>query len=781
MSLSNITKKIVKKKFGIFVVYLLIFLPTNSLSAPFIIEFQGIRNFDEDLYIDRNFYAEIKNFPFKRVFGEKYGFCIAPYETCPCESKICPRDFRVQPENFTHPARAVLPFSLISETIKRYAKIVRVKLPPEILPEMLPEIYELVKQNPPYELSFDLEIKSVDVRTSYENEFVGTCWEKFKHTLTVEFRLDIDMWLGRTYSLKNVRFKAPATLNIGAWTPDIISPPGEIDMKRGTIYLTFGTCYTELFPEFSIQTQALFNFTNYKDFEERLGKLISFVLYKYLGEIDFTPVVFPILHFFIVDIKKTYPGVLTLYHPSLGEITEQSIILEFDSKPAGGSPNPPEFSVVSVPYRFLPSYFVEIEVKAPEDTMFITYRLDNGAWSGWIDELQQSGNQKIFPIRVSNLPQGRHVIDIIAQSIFGTINEEAKRVEFFVDRTPPIYEVYIPKFSNKLYLRIKAEDNSGEKIISVVKVKDSAGNTIFEKTDKFKEEIEFEEDGLPEGNYRVFVALSDLAGNWTEENLFDILIDKTPPMIRPIYVPEKYTRYDRAKIVVEFEDNFFSEGEVEYFIEEVVSERRISCFSEWGRIGRTNVRKPIGEVDISGLENEKKYHICFRAKDPAGNFGETFESFFTVDISPPEIQIVSFPPRVTIETSVKILATAKDNMTMPDKLKFFWSFKNTEKVFPFKFGNSLLLSLRDLEDGRYKVSIYAMDEAGNTSKYEELEFIVDTSLRVLGGGEGIKVGCSAYHSYVFIYYFLVFIFVLLRKMKIRIPPPMRRENRGTKE
>jgi hypothetical protein len=710
------------------------FLYQKTYGGLFILELQGI---NEDLnqpsirgkYRNLNYYSEIVVTSTQEsvFFDGKYSFLGTYCIFGPCSSYI------FHNRSFSSNARTIISFSALKEAIGYYGgNMKNLEIPTYIITEFFPEAITALGDKIKEKAVVDVLMQGVSIiKESGTDE---KC--KFNYIAKADITLLIGIWMGKTFYTQ-VNFQIPITIDILSWLPPVRAPGGEGALHTGTLVLNFGVCDTYIGHDIFSSDMLQYSKVSQEKFFERIKKITSYIIYKYLGRIDYQPLTFPILQDFSVYISKSY--FITLI--TTGD-KEEAIALEFSEK--GGDVRESQLQVIQSPYKIINADKVKIRIRGSSNTRMISYRLDGGAWSMWISPTGNQGDQPEFEFQVANLLQDSHRIEIIGLTYTGNINEAPQVIDFFVDRSPPEGEIFVKKYAKNLNIKSQAKDNSGDEIFLKIKVKGEA-RQIYEAERKFKDKIDFQEDKFDEGKYKVSVWLEDKAGNTTEIKETEIIIDKTPPQVRPTFLPPEKTKYESLKIVVSMKDNIFSYGELIYFIEEIVVRGRKTCFSQWGNTYSLEIKEPFGEVEIKGVENEKRYHLCFKVIDPAENESEIFETEFIVDITPPQLQILEFPQRITFEKNGKLIISTSDNITPAEKIKIFWDFNPKDAIkSAILQGNTLTIFYENARDGRYRFIAYAIDEAGNQSQTIDAEFIIDTTLLKLGGGGGKVLKCSSF-------------------------------------
>jgi hypothetical protein len=731
-----------------------IFLYQKTYGGLFILELQGI---NADLnqpsirgkYRNLNYYSEIvvRSIQESVFFDGKYSFLGIYCIFGSCSSYI------FHNHSFSSNARAIISFNALKEAIEYYGgKMKNLEIPTYIITEFFPEAITALGDEIKDKAVVDVLMQGVSIiKESGTDE---KC--KFNYIAKANITLLIGIWMGKTFYTQ-VNFQIPITIDILSWTPPVRAPGGERSLHTGTLVLNFGVCDTYIEHKISSSDMLQYSKVSQEKFFERIKKITSYIIYRYLGRIDYQPLTFLILQDFSVYISKSY---FTTLITTSGK--EDAIALEFSEKE--GDIRESQLQIIQSPYKIINADKIRIRLRSSNNTKAISYRLDGGVWSMWISPTGNQGDQPEFEFQVANLLQDSHRIEIIGLTYTGNINETPQVIDFFVDRSPPEGEIFVKKYAKNLNIKSQAKDNSGDEIFLKIKVKGKS-RQIYEAERKFKGKIDFQEDKFDEGKYKVSVWLEDKAGNTTAIKETEIIIDKTPPQVRPTFLPPEKTKYENLKIVVSMKDNIFSYGKLIYFIEEIIVRGRKTCFSQWGNTYSLEIKEPFGEVEIKGVENEKRYHICFKVIDPAENESEIFETEFIVDITPPQLKILEFPQRITFEKNGKLIISTSDNITPAEKITIFWDFNPKDAIKSvIRQGNTLTIFYENAKDGNYRFIAYAIDEAGNQSQTIDAEFLIDTTLLKLGGGGGKVLKCSSFdirYPLIFVALYTFFIRIIL--------------------
>lgn len=738
----------------IWVIFILLVTTERAYPASFIMQFQGIEDFRAENFFQMSYYNEIRSFLVYSVEKSYYNFCVEPESTCIFGYAD------ISPAEFTHPVRVVLPFTLIREALLRYSSKIKKEFSSSSFYEVVPEFKEGVRDIPD-KIIFDATLKDLRIRRGIivKDYPDGTsCFQKFPHHIVADISLEVSASVGGGKDVfVDVYFSIPITVDAIIWVPDVRRIYGERELKRSTLYVVFGRCGYRIYPDFYFENlfsprrvideikRKKENIQGKIDFDRRFGVILSYVIEAFLAELDFRPIVFPIITLALADIKRSY---------IVSVDGEEGLAFEFADRGVIGLSTSPSLYIIKSPNKAVSSDFTEIKIEGDSETNDLSFSINGGVWSEWI----KKDDEGLFSFIVTDLIQGANTVSVVGRNIFGNINEKPYLISFIVDRTPPFLEVYVPPYSNKIKAEILAYDELVGGDVNVELIVKKNGREVMRKNYSFSGKISISEDVEESGDYVLIFQAKDLCGNSSDSVFRRIMVDKKPPKARVVRVPPSKINVDSIDLLIEIDDDLFPYGVIHYFIEEVVSERRKTCFSVWGTSRSLEVWEPYGYIKLSGFENEKRYHVCIFAKDPAGNSGDVTEFEFFVDRISPKVVINSFPPRITYESQNYVELSAEDNVSEAHSLQIFFDFSSPFFVSRvIRFGGNMKIFFDNLPDGRYKFSAYAIDEAGNASNFEEREFIVDTTLKRIGGGGGIRLGCQSFDiSWIIFFLFLPF-------------------------
>ncbi|MHA2609775.1 MAG: Ig-like domain-containing protein [bacterium JZ-2024 1] len=353
---------------------------------------------------------------------------------------------------------------------------------------------------------------------------------------------------------------------------------------------------------------------------------------------------------------------------------------------------PPETQIVSAPGRYTnqtsltftyssePSATFECRL-TPLETAFST--------------CPSSGKQ------YSSVPEGNYAFEVRAKDAAGNLDSSPASTLVTVDTTPPtISNLQGPPpltNSNQANFSWTNQDNLSpilSALCQLVNVDPDFRNCSSLTSDALT--------NVPEGPNTWHVTIRDEAGNESVLTEYSWTTDYTAPGATILTKPPRYTNQTQASFTYQ-SDNGTATFECQL-------EPLEGNFSSCPATGKT----------YSGL-TEGNYTFRVRARDPAGNVGQPDSYDFTVDTTPPVVQMDSrTPPGDFInQTTVTITFSGSDNLS------------------PFRFQCHLVgrdPSFRDctspdvlsgLTEGSWTWHLRGVDEAGNQSPPIEETWTVD--------------------------------------------------------
>lgn len=303
-------------------------------------------------------------------------------------------------------------------------------------------------------------------------------------------------------------------------------------------------------------------------------------------------------------------------------------------------------------------------------------------------------------------------------------------------------------------IRIEDEKISG-KVISVtnsekVKVIFFYGDFLKEFKLSFNESfdnIEWKELGQErsetvelskgEGLYNIFIKFRDIFCRETPVYTAKVFLDKTPPVLKNIYLPETnndFINSPNIKVNLSVSDNYSDYNSL-FMRKIVVDENEISglnidsTFFENRKISYENYKGEFVEP-IAGKSGKKVLLLQF--KDEAGNESEVIIKEFYFDNVIPEIDITvdgakSINGTDTVNSNfinIKIKNIAPNKVAEIEKVKVFFATENEPQNWDiFREMYPVVLPLRN---GVIDIKVKAMDRAGNLSNLFTKKIAVDT-------------------------------------------------------
>jgi hypothetical protein len=260
-------------------------------------------------------------------------------------------------------------------------------------------------------------------------------------------------------------------------------------------------------------------------------------------------------------------------------------------------------------------------------------------------------------------------------------------VHFTVDTTPPNIVVLSPKNRTYTTTSVFLNFTVDEAVSWVAYSLDGEANvTIGGNTTLFD---------LSEGSHLLVVFANDTVGNMGNSSMVYFTIDAVSPNI-VILSPEN-TTYTATSVSLTL------------VIDEVTS------WIGYSLNGQANVTIS-GSTTLTGLP-EGSNTILVYANDTVGNIGYSDTVYFTVDITPPAVSVVSPENRTYPSSEVPL------NFTIDDS--FSWvGYSLDGQTNVTIAGNTTLTGVLD---GPHHIIVYANDTVGNMGASNTVYFTVDTT------------------------------------------------------
>ncbi|MFP4608333.1 MAG: Ig-like domain-containing protein, partial [Candidatus Aenigmatarchaeota archaeon] len=342
----------------------------------------------------------------------------------------------------------------------------------------------------------------------------------------------------------------------------------------------------------------------------------------------------------------------------------------------------PEVDIVAPPQdETLSERDVTVEWEGNDTTTGIDlYEVRIDGWE-WIDV----GTDTEY--NLSDLEDGEHTVEVRAWDLVG--NYDSDIVDFYVDASSPEIEVTSPDESEHFASDSVTVEWGGIDETSGIDYYDvqidngnwvnvgSATNHTF--------------SNLTDGEHLVKVRAWDNAGN-NNTGTVNFTVDTTSPELN-IIAPQQNEIFSESNVTMEWEGNDSTTGVGLYEI-------RIDS-DDWINMGTDT------EYTFTGLQ-DGEHTVELRASDEVGNH-ETMSVDFTVDTTPPEIEIISPGDGETLnETEVTIEWSGEDGGTSIDHYKVRIDDGSWNEV-----GSDTSYTFSELEEGEHTVEVQAVDGAGN--------------------------------------------------------------------
>lgn len=326
---------------------------------------------------------------------------------------------------------------------------------------------------------------------------------------------------------------------------------------------------------------------------------------------------------------------------------------------------------------------------AGENVTAYKFRVNGSEWSE-----PTSINNKII---LSNLNEGNYRLDVCGITSAGKVQPEndSTYIEWKVDKTPP---------SAKLETKPDALVNTSNNSFKV------SGTDVFRFQYRIDNEnwsgwtevdSSFTIEDVTEGIHTLSIKSIDLAGNeQLIENIYTWKVDLTSPKVKILSNPDSITNINNAVFSISDED---------------VIEYRIKIDDENYSVNYSSNES----VSFNNLE-EGEHTVFLVGKDAAGNWqnisdATTFK--WTVDMTPPTIELVNAPDPITANTSEEISVVSSDGIYY--NYEFNGSVVNNNIL-----SKNILLDSIPNESNSLKVVVH--DAAGNISEEVIKIWTVDT-------------------------------------------------------
>ncbi|WP_413291151.1 fibronectin type III domain-containing protein [Bdellovibrio sp. HCB337] len=298
------------------------------------------------------------------------------------------------------------------------------------------------------------------------------------------------------------------------------------------------------------------------------------------------------------------------------------------------------------------------------------------------------------PMTYSGLAEGVHLFSVNATDSLGNVGKAPATFRWTVDATAPTAS----------FIDISPIDSVGQS---------TDKNFVFSADETSTFECSFDNgayaacasplamSGLSEGSHLLKVRAIDAAQNQGLEISYSWIIDRTAPEIALGVVSPAAGLTNAKNISVEF----------------ALSETAESFCSFDGAQAEA-CQSPFVAKDL----NEGEHTLVISAADAAGNLSAPKELTWSIDLTAPVVSFGDILPSAASNINVDHLEMA---INAPQGASLFASVNGGAAS---AFQNPL--SLQGLAEGSYSVSVYGVDEAGNSSPAVTHQFIVDQTAPV---------------------------------------------------
>ena len=382
---------------------------------------------------------------------------------------------------------------------------------------------------------------------------------------------------------------------------------------------------------------------------------------------------------------------------------------------------------------------------------------------GFIQEIFQAVQTVIIPESIFitgkdndglTLPDGSYEIEIDAVDILGN-SSSLTGSTLLSDTEPPNIEitalsseekVFSPNGDgNKDFLRINQTGSSED--LWNMEVYDSAGKLVWNENLENASPLQFDWNGhnnngerLPDGVYRYQISSRDRSGNRGIAEVTNIIINSVVSPVRIDLADSHFSpNGDGIKDTIGFLPRIESRTGIKQWKIEILDDRERPI----GELKDTG--PPAAQLAFDGLIpssgqtlSEGRYRARFILEYVSGNRPQALSSWFTLDLTPPEIEIEFasdlFSPNNDGRSDEFLIYQQSSDEPLWEGAIITDKTSQTIKNFAFrgKVKETLSWDGRNetgmlAPDGMYVYQISATDEAGNTSLLRSTSFILDTA------------------------------------------------------
>ena len=260
-----------------------------------------------------------------------------------------------------------------------------------------------------------------------------------------------------------------------------------------------------------------------------------------------------------------------------------------------------------------------------------------------------------------------------------------------------------------------------------VTTKETASFALSEKT--------IREDKNGKGEYKILAKVVDNSGNITAKSI-SVKIDLDAPVLSLTGV-EKGAYLQKAPTLKIVEDEEYYTAKGNHFTVSVTRDKRQCYQKTFNQVNKATIPASVFAIDGD-------YKVTVTCEDAAGNKAKSIGTYFVKDKTAPVVSIIG-------PSGGKFYNKAQTN-TIQVKERYYESNdvhinvtrtlggKTVKVAFPWKNKDIISKSTKTFsETGEYRISVYAIDKAGNRSATKTLKYSVDTvppKLSINGISEG---------------------------------------------
>ncbi|MCD6171675.1 MAG: Ig-like domain repeat protein, partial [Thermoplasmata archaeon] len=370
---------------------------------------------------------------------------------------------------------------------------------------------------------------------------------------------------------------------------------------------------------------------------------------------------------------------------------------------------------------------------SPNQNLTFSYKLGgyDTSWSGW-----SAIKTKVYP----NLQDGNYTFMVRAKDSAGNIDPTPANYSFSIDTSPPtISDVKAQPSSQNIggnvNISCNVEDEFGVQNVFInITYPDGSYDNISISQNKTDDMYYYNNSYNMMGLYNFFIYAIDTTNNGKKSvsKQFQIA-DLMPPNVE-ISSPSKGSIV-RGNVNIRWNatDNHDSKQEIK-----VTIKYSIDNGLTWHNIASNIGNSGSYTWNTSEFQDSQNYMIKISAEDTSGNTGSDISDKFTVDNTPPSLEITkplegqiyifdraifpTFGHKAIIIGKITITASVSDSISGVDKVEFY--IDGVKKAEDNKAPYSM--EWKEWAVGSYTIKVKAYDKAGN-----EIEKIVDARAFIL--------------------------------------------------